>query len=220
MEIPGSSPLADMVILVLDLFGVFVFALSGNILAIRKGYDLTGSVLLGFLAGLGGGMVRDVLTGRVPVSLVNPIYMAVPVLAAIAVYFIGTRVAQVRRTLVTCDAIGLALFCMTGTVIALEADLPVPAALLMGVLTAAGGGILRDVVANEAPSVFNAADLYLVPALTGAGLTALAVRLDLWNIWSALVIGVFVVGFRLLSLRLRWRVPSPVRSWTLRRPRR
>ncbi|WP_344306033.1 trimeric intracellular cation channel family protein [Brevibacterium samyangense] len=216
MDIPGAGPLADTFLLLLDLFGVLVFAVSGNLLAVRKDYDFTGSVLLGFLAGLGGGMVRDVLLGRVPASLLNPIYLVVPVLAALVVYLVGQHVERVRAVIIACDAVGLGLFCMTGTVITLGVGLGIAPALFMGVLTAAGGGILRDVVANENPAVFNSSDLYLVPALAGSALTAVVFEAGVWNVWTALAVGAFVVVFRLAALRFRWRVPAPMRSWSWR----
>ena len=169
----------ETVLLVLDLLGTFVFAISGVLLAARRGYDITGGLVLGLLAGIGGGMIRDILLDRVPNALAHPIYLAPPLLATLLIYLIGQRTLRARIWIIVFDALGMGLFSLTGTAIALEAGAQAPVALLMGALTACGGGLLRDVVANEDPAIFRGTDLYLIPALFGSGLTILADRLGL-----------------------------------------
>lgn len=207
-----SSPL----VLWFDLMGVFFFALSGNLLAARKDIDITGGLVLGLLAGLGGGVIRDVLLGVTPLALEKPIYLVPPVVAAIAVYLIGPHVHRVRTLIVTFDAGGLGLFCTFGTARALDHGMPIASAIGLGVVTAVGGGLMRDVVANEIPAVFNGSNLYVVPAATGAGLTVLAVQTDLWGPISATVLSAFVFSFRMVAWHKQWRVPAPVRGWTVR----
>lgn len=203
-------------LLALDLLGIVAFALSGNLLAARKNIDITGGLVLGALAGLGGGMLRDVLLGTRPLSLSEPVYLIPPLVTTVIVYFVGQRLERVRWFIVTFDAAGLGLFCMTGTVRALDLGMNVPAVIVLGLMTACGGGLLRDVVANEVPALFNGSDLYLLPATAGAVLTAMAVRLHAWNLWTALAIAAFVFAFRMVAWNLQWRVPQPMRGWSYR----
>lgn len=200
--------------LVADLFGTFFFAISGCLLAVARGYDLVGSLLLGSLTGLGGGVTRDLIIGRPPAAFDQPIYLLPPVLAALLVFAIAPSVQRFRRTLLVFDAGGLGLFCTTGTVIALNAGLNPVAAAVLGITSAVGGGLLRDVVANRDPQLFNPNDLYAVPAFLGAAIVA-----GLWVLgWYSSLVGfavaAFVFAFRVVSLRLKWRIPhaSPIRG--------
>lgn len=207
--------------LVLDLLGCFFFAVSGSLLAVRKGFDLVGSALLGSLVGLGGGVLRDlILNAGPPAAFSNPVYMAAPLLAATVVYLLAGRVERVSRLVLPFDAGGLALFCITGTLKALDAGMNPAAAILLGVTTAVGGGILRDVTANRVPRVFDPKDLYAIPALLGAAMAA-----GLWYVgWLNLVTGTIaaavVFTLRMLTLRFKWHAPLAARSWAIPRFRR
>src|SRR5699024_9449536 len=141
--------------LVATLFGTFFFAISGCLLAAGRGFDLVGSLLLGALTGLGGGVIRDLIIGAPPAAFDEPINLVPPVLAALLVYLLARGVQRFRRTLLVFDAGGLALFCTTGTVTALNAGLNSVSATVLGVTTGVGGGLLRDVVANRVPQLFN-----------------------------------------------------------------
>lgn len=207
-----TSPL----VLWFDLMGVFFFALSGNLLAARKDIDITGGLVLGLLAGLGGGIIRDVLLGLTPLALSQPVYLIPPVVAAAVVYLLGSFIHRVQTLIVTFDAAGLGLFCTFGTARALNHGMPVASALLLGVVTAVGGGLLRDVVANEVPAVFSGSNLYVIPAATGAALTAVAMATGTWGPIAATVLSLLVFGFRMVAWRRQWSVPAPVRSWTVR----
>lgn len=193
--------------LVLDLLGTFFFAISGSLLAAQRGYDIIGSLLLGSLTGLGGGVIRDLIIGRPPVAFDQPIHLAAPVAAALLVYFLAAGVERYLRPLLIFDAGGLALFCTTGTATALGAGMNPTAAVLLGVTTGVGGGLLRDVVANRDPQLFTPSDLYAVPALLGAALTA-----ALWFTPIPIALATFIAAtivfvFRVLSLHFHWRIP-------------
>jgi uncharacterized membrane protein YeiH len=196
--------------------GVFFFALSGNLLAARKDIDITGGLVLGLLAGLGGGIIRDVLLGTTPASLAQPIYLVPPVIAAVVVYLLGPLVHRVKTLIVTFDAAGLGLFCTFGTARALAYGMPVASAIGLGVITAVGGGLMRDVVANEMPAVFSGSNLYVVPAATGASLTVVAVQTGTWGPVTATALAAFVFAFRMVAWWKQWRVPSQMRGWTVR----
>lgn len=193
--------------LVLDLIGVFFFAISGSLLAAQRGYDIVGSLLLGSLTGLGGGVIRDVIIGVPPTAFAEPVHLAVPVAAAALVFFLAHGVERFSRPLLIFDAAGLALFCTTGTVKALEAGMNPAAATLLGVTTGVGGGLLRDVVANRDPQLFNSSDLYAVPAFLGAAIVAGVWFTALPNFATVVIAAVVVFVFRVLSLRFHWRIP-------------
>jgi len=200
--------------LVATLFGTFFFAISGCLLAASRGFDLVGSLLLGSLTGLGGGVIRDLIIGARPAAFDQPINLVPPVLAALLVYLLARGVQRFRRTLLVFDAGGLALFCTTGTVTALNAGLNSISAVVLGVTTGVGGGLLRDVVANRVPQLFNPNDLYAVPAIIGAALVAVLWELDWYSSLAGLAVAGFVFAFRVASLRFRWRIPHATAPWS------
>lgn len=199
--------------LLFDLLGVFFFGVSGALLAARRGFDIIGSLLLAGLTGIGGGIVRDVILGEVPTAFANPFYFIPPTLAALLVFFVAPGVQRLKRPLLVFDAAGLALFCTSGTIMALELGMNPFAATLLGVTTAVGGGLLRDVVANRTPSIFDPRDMYAVPAVLGAGLIAAlwVAGIKGWA-WELGVAGI-VFALRLISLRLGWHVPKATGPW-------
>lgn len=206
----------EVIFLALDLTGTFVFAVSGVLLAARRGFDITGGLVLGTMTGIGGGMIRDVLLDRVPNALAHPIYLAPPLIATLLIYIIGSHVSRARIWIVAFDGMGLGLFSVTGTTVALGAGVSFPAALLMGALTACGGGLMRDAVASEDPAIFRGTDLYLIPALFGSGLTIIAEVTGLLGGITSLIIAAAAFGFRMLAWKLQWRVPQPMRQWSYR----
>lgn len=206
--------MADIdVILILDLLGVFFFAMSGCLLAARKGFDIVGSLLLGSLVGLGGGVVRDLIIGITPAAFSNPLYIIPPVLATLLVYFLFSHVERFGGLLVVFDAGGLAVFCAIGTQKALEFDLNPVSSILLGVTTAVGGGLLRDVTANEIPRIFDPRDVYAVPAFTGAAFMVLLDSLGWSNAFTITAVAVAVFAFRVLAWRFGWHVPLAVHGW-------
>jgi uncharacterized membrane protein YeiH len=196
------------ILLILDLFGTFFFAVSGCLLAARRNFDIVGSLLLGSLVGLGGGVIRDLIISQsVPTAFVEPIYLVAPVLAAVIVYFHVLGVQRFRRTLLIFDAGGLALFCVTGTLKALDSGMGPVTSAVLGITTAVGGGVLRDVVANEVPQIFNPRGVYAVPAMLGASLVTLFSQLGWFNAYTGTAVATVVFLLRVLSLRFGWRVP-------------
>ena len=136
-------------LLVLDLAGIFVFALSGGLVAVRKHFDIFGVLVLAGVTGLGGGFLRDVLIGATPpAALADWRYLLVPVAAGLLTFVFHPAVGRAERVIIVFDAAGLGLFCVTGALKALHYGLgPVPAALL-GMVTGIGGGMARDLLAG------------------------------------------------------------------------
>jgi len=204
----------DIALVWLDLAGVFFFAVSGSLLAARKQFDIIGSLLLASLVSLGGGVIRDIIlnTGP-PAAFTNPAYLVPPVLATALVYFLFSSAQRFTSLLTLFDAGGLALFCITGTLKALALEMNPVAAVVLGVTTAVGGGLLRDITANEVPQLFDARDLYALPAFTGAALTALLWVSGVFNALSAFAVAAVVFAFRVVAWRRSWRIPLAVRGW-------
>lgn len=193
--------------LVADLAGTFFFAISGCMLATRRGFDIVGSLLLGSLTGLGGGVIRDLILGVPPAAFAQPVHLLPPIAAAVLVYFLAHGVERFPRTLLVFDAGGLALFCTTGTVTALHAGMNPSAAAVLGVTTGVGGGLLRDVVANRDPQLFNPNDIYAVPAMLGAALITILWTVGAYSALAQMLVAILVFAFRVLSLRFNWHVP-------------
>ena len=170
----------------LDIIGVFVFALSGGLVALRARLDLFGVLVLAWVTGLGGGIIRDLLLGATPpVGISDWRLVTAGLLAGLLVFtFHGRlravarrrprRVGLVSRLVKVLDAGGLALFAVSGALKAIQLDSPWLAAVIVGGITAIGGGMIRDVLARQVPEVLQR-ELYAVPAFAGA---ALVVGLD------------------------------------------
>ncbi|WP_258803022.1 trimeric intracellular cation channel family protein [Pseudarthrobacter sp. NS4] len=203
----------DFALVWLDLAGVFFFAVSGSLLAARKRFDILGSLLLASLVSLGGGVIRDIILNTVPAAFTNPAYLVPPLLATFLVYFLFSSLQRFTSLLVLFDAGGLALFCITGTLKALSLGMNPFAAVLLGVATAVGGGLLRDITANEIPQLFNARDLYALPAFSGSALTSVLWVSGSFNALSACLVAAVVFAFRVVAWRRSWYVPLAVRGW-------
>jgi uncharacterized membrane protein YeiH len=204
----------DIALVWLDLVGVFFFAVSGSLLAARKQFDIVGSLLLASLVSLGGGVIRDIILGATPpAAFSNPAYLVPPMLATFLVYFLFSSVERFTSLLILFDAGGLALFCITGTLKALSFGVNPVAAVLLGVTTAVGGGLLRDITANEVPQLFNSRDLYALPAFSGAALTAVLWVTGSFNAVTACVVAALVFAFRVVAWRRSWYIPLAVNGW-------
>ncbi|AEG44534.1 Uncharacterized protein family UPF0126 [Isoptericola variabilis 225] len=199
----------------IEVLAVFVAAVSGGLAAVRKRFDVFGVLVLAWITGLGGGVLRDVLIGAVPpVGISSWRLVATALAAGVVIFVLHPRVERMRRAIVVLDAAALALFVLQGTVKALELDAGPLASVVVGVLTAVGGGILRDVLVGEVPLIFADRQLYAIPALAGAALTAALWHADLLALWSQVLVVALVLGFRLLSLALGWVVPGAGTGWT------
>lgn len=210
MPAPVPTPDLAPLLLVLDLGGVFVFALSGALVGVRQALDIFGVLVLAGATGLGGGLLRDVLIGDVPpVALTDWRYLVVPVVAGLVAFVAHPAVGRMERSITVSDAGGLALFCVAGALKAYDAGLSVLAAALLGMLTGIGGGMIRDVLADRVPQVLVSNELYAIPALTGAILVVIGLELGLPTVAVAVPAALLVISWRLLALWRGWTAPSP-----------
>lgn len=193
----------------LDLVGIFVFAMSGALVGVRKDVDVFGVMVLAGTTGLGGGFLRDVLIGAAPpAALADWRYLLVPAAAGLLTFVYHPVVGRMERMVNVFDAFGLSLFCVTGATKALEYGLgPVPAAL-MGMLTGIGGGMLRDLLAGRVPVIFRG-ELYATPALAGAAIAVVGTRQDLPVLAVAFAGASVCLVWRLLAMWRGWQAPMP-----------
>ena len=195
------------VLLVLDLLGVFVFALSGASLAVEKQLDLFGVLVLAVVTALGGGLLRDVLLGDTPpIALRESRYLVVAVVAGIVVFAGASRVEHIAAPVRVFDAAGLGLFVATGTAKALHAGLGAVPAITLGCLTGIGGGIARDVLVAEVPIVLRR-ELYAVPAVLGAAVVTVGDGVGASGAATAAVAAVVVFTIRVLGVWRDWHFP-------------
>lgn len=191
----------------LDLIGTFVFAISGATVGVRHRLDLFGVLVLSFAAATSGGIVRDVLIGATPpAALANWHYLLVACLAGVLTFYRDAQIERLRNPVQVFDAIGLALFAVTGATKALDAGLGPVGATLLGMLSGIGGGIARDVLVARTPVVFQS-DLYAVAAMAGAAV----VVLGRWLGWPGLPVAAAAAaacfGLRYMAIRHGWRLP-------------
>ncbi|MGN2250220.1 trimeric intracellular cation channel family protein [Frateuria edaphi] len=194
-------------LLVLDLFGTFVFALSGALVAVRRGLDLFGVLVLSFAASSAGGITRDLLIGATPPAAIEDWrYLGVSLLAGLLTFFRYADIERMRNPMQLSDAAGLALFAVAGAQKALAYDLPPGMAALLGMLTGIGGGMLRDVLVSDIPAVLRA-ELYAVAALAGAGVVVLGDLLHMPPTATTLTGAGLCFGLRFMAIRYGWRLP-------------
>ena len=205
MEVPEGFD--RTLILVLNLAGTFVFGLSGGLAAVRARLDLLGVVVLASVVALAGGVLRDLLIGTPPATLRDGRYLAAAAAAGLVCFFAGSVLERVRRGVLVFDAVGLGLFAVTGAAKALLFGLGPAQAVLLGTLTGVGGGMLRDVLLRQIPTVLREG-LYAVPALLGATVLVVAEqaggRSPVFPVLGAAV----CVVVRLIGLRYRVRLPT------------
>jgi uncharacterized membrane protein YeiH len=199
----------ELLLLVLGLAGTTVFAASGAAAAVAKRLDLFGVIVVGEVTALGGGVLRDVaINAGPPLAFTDWRYPTVAAITSAAIFWIHARVFKLRRTMLVLDAAGLALFTVVGTTAGLEAGFPAVGACVIGMITAIGGGVVRDVITNEIPVVL-CREIYAVASLLGAIVVTVGAYLDLRAVWPSLVAAVLVFGLRLLSLQRNWSAPTP-----------
>lgn len=200
----------DVLFRIVDVMGVVANGLLGGAVARSRRFDLVGFATLAIISGLGGGMIRDVLLGAgYPVALTDPAYLSGALVAAFVAYVIHLEGTWTRRVLAMADVLALGCWSATGTIKAASLGLePVPSVML-GVITAVGGGMLRDVLVGKTPAVFGGNTLYATVGILGSIEALILFHLGLSNVgMAASIITCAVLG--LLARRLGWMLPEPI----------
>lgn len=212
VAISVSEPLGSVSLLIqmLDLFGTAAFAVTGAFKAVEHKSDIVGIIILASITGLAGGVIRDIAFNQFPPTAIsNPLYIGIAIAMAVAIFFLHGSMKKHWNLFLKFDAIGLGVFTVIGVSIAYNiAGLNFLAMAFAGVITAIGGGILRDVFVNEVPIVF-VKELYATASFVGVvmlfGLLATGVPLEI----AAIPCIVAVTALRLLAMKYNWNLPRP-----------
>jgi uncharacterized membrane protein YeiH len=207
---PKHIEIANL-LLTLDLAGTAVFAISGAVVGVKHRLDVFGVCVLAFVAGNAGGMLRDVLIGAIPpVAFVGWQYVTVSLLAGVITFVWHPRLERVQTPILIFDAAGLGLFSVSGTQKALAFALYPLIAALLGMLTGIGGGMLRDILVREIPTVLRK-DFYALAAFLGAGVVVAGQLLHLPPTAATIAGAALCFAVRLVAIRRGWGLPTPDR---------
>ncbi len=199
--------LINTLLVAFDLGGTFVFALSGATTAVKHRLDLFGVLVLSFAAGNSGGIARDVMIGAIPPAAINDWrYVAVCILAGMITFSWYRVIDRLSSPVLVFDAAGLALFAVAGAGKALAFHAGPVAATLLGMLTGIGGGMVRDVLVREVPTVLRT-ELYAVAALIGAAAVVIGRMLHLPSAAADTAGAVLCFGLRFMAMRFGWHLP-------------
>ncbi|TVP91537.1 MAG: trimeric intracellular cation channel family protein [Pseudomonadaceae bacterium] len=192
----------------LDLFGVAVFAITGALMAGRKSMDLFGVMVIAIITALGGGTLRDVILNNYPVVWIrNDLYILVAVLAALGTVVWVRFTRPIHETgLLVADALGLAVFTVIGTQVAMQLGVPMSAAVIMGVMTGVAGGVMRDIICNEIPLIFHK-EIYATACIAGSVAYIVLHQLGLAFNLDVIVAIAVVLVIRLAAIR--WHLGLP-----------
>ncbi|MGH3509573.1 MAG: trimeric intracellular cation channel family protein [Nocardioidaceae bacterium] len=197
-------------LLTLDLVGTFAFALNGALTAVRSArLDIIGVVTLGMITALGGGIIRDVIIDYLPPATFSDWrYLAVAAVGSLVAFAFGRGLDRLHWSILILDAAGLSLFAVTGASKALEMGLGPTQAVILGAVTAVGGGTVRDVMMQRIPTVLRS-ELYAIPALVGATVTVITSRAGVYGVPAAVGAAVVCFVIRMLGVRFGLNAPRP-----------
>lgn len=199
----------SLIILILDLFGTVVFAVTGALRAIEHKYDVVGIIILAAVTGILGGVMRDTILGVFPPNnFSDTIHIAMTTITALVIFFLYHRTKKYENLFNIFDAVGLGVFTFTGASIAHSLYSPNYVLIVIsGLLTAFGGGILRDVFVREPPIVFTK-EVYAVASFIGVLVFLVLINLKMPFEYTAIVVIFVTTGIRLVSIKLNWNLPK------------
>ena len=199
----------DFFIYILDLFGTMAFAVTGAFKAIEHKADIVGIIILATITGIAGGTIRDIVLGKtLPNSLIDPSYVIITVITAIVLFFLYSKMKKHWNVFLKFDAIGLGVFTIIGATFAYNLfGMNFLVIVLSGMLTAIGGGILRDVFVNQTPIVF-VKELYASASFIGAVVFYFTLMITS-EIYVATILGIILTtGLRLVAMKYNWNLPK------------
>ncbi len=190
----------------IDYIGTFAFAISGIRLASQKNFDLFGAFIVGMATACGGGTLRDIMLGQSPFWMTQWIYLAITALAIIVYIPFHKFIQRISKTMFTFDTIGLALFTVVGFQKTLDAGFPFWTANIMGMMTGAAGGVIRDIFINEVPLIFRR-DIYALACAVGGLIFTWSLLLGFPTISAQLGCALAVIVIRVCAVRYHWQLP-------------
>ena len=202
MEIPSFD-----LILLFDYIGTLVFAISGTLTAAHKRLDIFGAIFIGFATAIGGGTVRDIMLGNLPVSWIQSTDYFFVILAGVLITVVFKKVVvKLRNTLFLFDTIGIGVFTVIGLEKALSFGISAPIAVIMGLSSAVVGGIIRDTLTNEVPLIFHK-EIYATACISGAIIYLLLHYLNVPQVFCESVTVVAIIGIRLWAVKYNITMP-------------
>lgn len=196
----------------LDLIGTGVFALSGALTAYEKRLDIFGVAAVSFITALGGGTLRDLLIGSTPVAwMQRPVYLAIVIIGLLLAIFFKSAVQKLRKTFFLFDTIGIAVFTILGLQKSLNIGLDPIIAIMMGMVSAVFGGVIRDIVCNEIPLIFRK-EIYALACIAGGGIYLTLIYVELSADLSIALSILSIVTIRILAVKHRWHLPGLIKN--------
>jgi uncharacterized membrane protein YeiH len=198
-----------IVIQILDLFGTMAFAVTGAFKAIEHKSDIVGIIILSTITGVAGGVIRDITFGKLPpIAVVNPLYITITVSTAIVIFFLYPSLKKHSDLFLKFDAIGLGVFTIIGSIFAYNIfGLNFLAMSISGVLSAIGGGILRDVFVNEIPMVF-VKEFYASASFLGVAILFALLSINTNLSLAAIIAMIMTTSIRLIAVKFQWNLPG------------
>lgn len=195
-------------IMILDCIGLCSFSISGTLTAINKKFDLFGATVIGFMTAIGGGTIRDLIIGDIPVTwILNDIYQILILLSITFTLIFYKHIIKLKQTLFLFDTIGVSLYTVYGLTLGLNMGLTIPISITLGLLSALGGGVIRDILCNEIPIIFRK-ELYASICIFGCIFYIILINLGVCgNIAMFITMGLIIVA-RLLSVKYNISLPK------------
>lgn len=193
----------------INIGGTIAFAASGTLAAIRKDLDIFGLLVIAFVTSIGGGTIRDVLIGHLPVRwlLDSSIILLILGTAAVTVIF-RSKIKHLDKTLTFFDSLGLGFFALRGIQEGIAIHLNIPSCIILGTITACFGGVIRDILLNEIPALFCTGELYATVCIIGGVLYFALLKLNIASDFRDVIIILFIFGIRMLAIRKNISLPK------------
>ena len=206
LRVMGATLRIPASFVVIEFIGTMAFAISGIRLASAKKFDWFGAYIVGMATAIGGGTLRDVMLGIPPFWMTNSIYVICCGLALLWVILFGKRIIRQQSTWFIFDTIGLALFNIIRIEKTINMHYPLWMAVIMGSVTGAAGGVIRDILINEIPLIFRK-DIYAVACILGGIIYIIAYKIDMPAEISAILSAFTVIIIRILAVKYHWQLP-------------
>ena len=192
----------------IDIAGIAVFSISGVSAAMEKKLDVFGVFIIAFITALGGGTLRDVLSRQLPVSwMYNLNYGLIVLLSTLAAMFFSNIIGNYQKTLLTFDSLGIGLFTVVGIQKGILLDFHPAVCIALGTITACFGGVIRDILLNNIPLIFQK-EVYATACILGGVVYFALIRLQMNEMIIEVVSIIFIVVFRLVAVKFNWQLPS------------
>ena len=206
LQVMGTTLRLPVSFVVIEFIGTMAFAISGIRLASAKQFDWFGAYIVGPATAVGGGTIRDIMLGIPPFWMTNPVYIICCGLSLLYVILFGKKIIRQQSTWFIFDTIGLALFNITGLEKTLNMGYPVWTAVIMGCVTGAAGGVIRDILINEVPLVFRK-DIYAMACIAGGIVYIIGYSVGLQAEVNAILSAIIVISIRTLAVKYHWQLP-------------